>query len=212
MVIIGAKGHAKEMLQILQDQSVNPLVFFDNISTNETSELLYNKFKIITNFQELKNYFETVSTAFCTGIGTTTIKKNLVNKVEALGGVFTTVIATNAHVGEFEVFIGQGSNVMQRAFISNSVSIGKGNLINFDAALHHDVIVGDFCEISPRATVLGRCKIGDYVSIGASSTILPDVIIGDYAVIGAGAVVIKNVKANTTVVGVPGKQIKNKYD
>lgn len=205
MVVIGAKGHAKEVLQILHEQFVTPLVFFDNVSGNEMQNMLYDEFKIITNFQDLKDHFETVNPVFCTGIGTTTIKENLVNKIEALGGDFKTIIASNANVGKFNVSIGQGCNIMQRVFISNSVSIGKGCLINFDVALHHDVTIGHFCEISPRATVLGRCKIGNYVSVGANSTILPDVVIGDYAIIGAGAVVTKNVAANTTVKGIPAK-------
>lgn len=205
MVIIGAKGHAKEVLQILQNKTEESIVFFDNVSNYDTSQLLYNQFRIINNFDDLENYFQMNSPIFCTGIGSTRTKSELVKKIEALGGTLTTVIANSAIIGIYEVFIGNGCNIMENVFISNSVSIGTGCLINYGAALHHDVTVGSYCEISPKALILGRCKIGDFVSLGANSTILPDITIGDNAIIGAGAVVTKNVKSNTTVVGIPAK-------
>lgn len=205
MVIIGAKGHAKEVLQILQNKTEESIVFFDNVSNHEPSQLLYNQFRIINNFDDLESYFKMNSPIFCMGIGSTRAKSELVKKIEALGGTLTTVIANSAIIGVYEVFIGNGCNIMENVFISNSVSIGTGCLINYGAALHHDVTVGSYCEISPKAVILGRCKIGDFVSLGANSTILPDITIGDNSIIGAGAVVTKNVKSNTTVVGIPAK-------
>jgi maltose O-acetyltransferase len=47
------------------------------------------------------------------------------------------------------------------------------------------------------------------VWLGARCTILPGVTIGEGAIIGAGAVVTKNVAANTIVVGVPAKAIRD---
>jgi acetyltransferase-like isoleucine patch superfamily enzyme len=45
--------------------------------------------------------------------------------------------------------------------------------------------------------------------IGAGATILPGVTIGENAVVAAGAVVSKDVPANTVVVGIPARHIKN---
>jgi len=69
----------------------------------------------------------------------------------------------------------------------------------------HDVTIGEFCEISPGATLLGRCKIGKFVKIGAGAIIFPDVEIGGYSVIASGAVVRNNVPENTMVAGVPAE-------
>ena len=44
-------------------------------------------------------------------------------------------------------------------------------------------------------------------SIGANATILPGITIGEGAMVGAGSVVVKNVPANTTVVGNPAREI-----
>jgi sugar O-acyltransferase (sialic acid O-acetyltransferase NeuD family) len=205
MLIIGAKGHAKEILDILYKQKEQNIVLFDNISEYQKSALLYNHYKIITSLFALEEYFKNNDLQFCTGIGGTKVKASLVEKIEALGGQYETIVADNAIIGSFDVIIGQGCNIMQNVFISNSVKLGKGCLINYGATLHHDINIGNYCEVSPNATILGRCDIGNYVSIGANSTILPDVVIGDYAKIGAGAVVTKNVEPKTTVVGIPAK-------
>ena len=49
--------------------------------------------------------------------------------------------------------------------------------------------------------------IGNRVWIGANVTILPGVTIGDGAIIGAGAVVTKDISPETTVAGIPAKEI-----
>ena len=47
-------------------------------------------------------------------------------------------------------------------------------------------------------------------TVGSGAVILPGIRVGANAIIGAGAVVTKNVEKNTTAVGVPARQIKEK--
>lgn len=79
----------------------------------------------------------------------------------------------------------------------------------------HDAQIGENTKILQNVTIGGRNGIranpviGKNVLIGAGACILGDVHIGDNSKIGANAVVIKDVKSNTTVVGVPAKEINN---
>jgi len=51
-------------------------------------------------------------------------------------------------------------------------------------------------------------NIGDNVVIGTGAKILGNITIGNNSYIGANAVVVKDVPANSTVVGVPGRITK----
>lgn len=207
MIIIGAKGHAKEILQIFQATSLSDkLYFFDDVN-KDTPDMLFGKFPILKSLEEAALILAKDS-SFVSGIGGSKLRKNVVSKFLNIGGDYKTVISKTAQIGSFEVTIKEGCNIMSNVFISNSVYIGTGCLINQGASIHHDVTIGDYCEISPRATVLGRVTIGNNVSVGAGAIILPDTVIGDDAIIGAGCVVTKPVKKGAVVVGVPGKEKK----
>lgn len=209
MLIIGASGHAKEVIELFSKEDRGNLVFFDNINFNNQEEPLFlDRFKIINSLDKAKDYFNKIDSNFLPAIGSTKSKEKIIKTLISLGGKLNSIIAKDSLIGSYDTNIGLGSNVMNNVLISNSVTIGQAALINYNSSIHHDVIIGDFCEISPKATVLGHCKIGNYVSIGSGATILPHTTIEDYATIGAGAVVTKNVKEKTTVIGIPAKPLK----
>ncbi len=207
MLVIGAKGFAKEVLEIFyQNGYSKEIAFFDNVNT-DLPGLLYNKFSIINNFEDAKIWL-IKNPSFCLGLGNPTIRFEMAKKFIGIGGVLTSLISPLATIGHFGTTIGFGSNIMTGTVITNDISIGEGVLINFNCYIAHDSIIGDYTEISPGSHILGNVKVGSFVTIGTSATILPKIIIGNNVIIGAGAVVTKNISNNTTVVGIPAKPIK----
>lgn len=203
MLIIGAKGFAKEVLEVVhQLNQLDNLVFYDDIN-NDVQEKLFGQFPILKTIQEATNYFKTIDNRFTIGIGNPILRKRLYDKFSAIGGEFTSVISPYATIGSYDVEIGVGSNVLSGTVFSNNSTIGKGCIIYYNSIITHDCIIGDFVEISPAVTLLGRCKIGSYTQIGANATILPDVNIGKNVIVGAGSVVTKDMPDNCLVVGVP---------
>lgn len=203
MLIVGAKGFAKEVLEVLhQLNETEDVVFYDDVN-KDTPDFLYGKFPILKNKEAVSDYFKTVDKRFTIGIGNPVLRKKIAYQFEQLGGIFTSTVSPLAQIGHFGNTIGAGCNIMSNALISNDVAIGKGCIVYFNTMVTHDCIVGDFVEISPGATLLGRCKIGCYSQIGSNATILPDVVIGKSVIIGAGSVVTNDVPDNCLVVGVP---------
>lgn len=208
MLVIGAKGFAKEVLEVVhQLNQLENLAFYDDVN-NEVPEKLFGQFPILNSIQEAANYFKTIDSRFTIGIGNPVLRKRIYDKFIAIGGEFTSVISPFAIIGSYDVQIGIGSNVLSGAVFSNSSTIGKGCIIYYNAIITHDCEIGDFVEISPATTLLGRCKISCYSQIGANTTILPDITIGKNVIIGAGSVVTKDIPDNCLALGIPAKIIK----
>ncbi|MFM9989048.1 acetyltransferase [Flavobacterium sp.] len=199
MIIIGAKGHAKEIFDILNPENYSSLFFFDNVS-NDISDDLYG-FPILKNLELVEKKLID-NPDFILGLGGVKHRHTLYNTFVNLKGNPITIIAENAQISKSSK-LGKGLNIMSFTSVNADARIGNGTLINSYSSVHHDCIIGEFVEISPGARVLGNCTIGDFTTIGANATILPKVVIGSNVIVAAGAVVTKNVPSNCMVAGVP---------
>ncbi len=212
MLIIGAKGFAKEVLEIVwKNEPTVDIRFYDDVTVDGPTTL-FNQFIILPDLGAAKLYFENIDDRFTIAIGRPVLRQRLYERMKAIGGTFVSTISQQALIGSFGVTIAAGCNILAGVQISNDVQIGKGTMVYYHSIITHDVVIGEFCEISPGAILLGRCQIGAFVHIGAGAIILPDVKVGDYAIIGAGAVVRNDVAADVMVAGVPAQVKKKNYE
>lgn len=212
MIIIGAKGFAKEVLEILhQNNQLEGLAFYDDVNL-ELPDLLYNQFPILKNEIQVKEHFQSYGNDFTIGIGEPKLRELMYEKFSRLGGHFTSTISSTAYIGNYENQIDDGCNIMQKVVLTNDITLKKGVLINQMSSIGHDVLIGEFSEICPNVSISGNCKIGDYVFIGTGAVILPKIMIGNNVIIGAGAVVSKDLPDNCVAVGIPAKIIKMTHD
>ena len=208
MLVIGAKGFAKEVLEILHSlDSLNDISFYDDVNA-DIGDFIYNKFPILKSEKEAQEFLISTNTTFTLGIGNPVLRYKLYKKFKHLGGEFSSTISPFSLMGNYQVEIGTGTNILPSVTISNSVVIGKGCLIYSGVTITHDCQIQKFVEISPNATLLGNVRVGAFCHIGASATILPKLTIGKNVIVGAGAVVTKDIPDNSMVVGVPAKVIK----
>jgi serine O-acetyltransferase len=102
--------------------------------------------------------------------------------------------------------------------IHPGAQMGKGVFIDHGAGvvIGETAIVGDHALIYQGVTLGGTGKetgkrhptLGSNVVVGAGAKVLGSIQIGDHVRIGAGSVVLRNVPAQHTVVGVPGRIIR----
>jgi sugar O-acyltransferase (sialic acid O-acetyltransferase NeuD family) len=208
MLIVGAKGFAKEVLEVIhQMNQLENLVFFDDVN-DDIKGSLYEKFPILKTTEEASDYFNTIDNRFTIGIGNPILRKKLYDKFISLEGIFTSTISPLASIGHYGNHIGIGSNIMTGTVITSDVHIESGTLINLNCTIGHDSIIGRFVELSPGVHISGNCIIGDYSVLGTNACVLPKLTIGKNVIIGAGSVVTKNIPDNCVAVGTPAKIIK----
>jgi sugar O-acyltransferase (sialic acid O-acetyltransferase NeuD family) len=205
MVIIGAKGLAKELLQVLHENGdLDGLCFFDDISP-EIPDRLYGRFPVIRSFDELANHFKTRSPEFALGVGGPSRRRDLSEKAEKGGGRLCSIVARSASVGSYGTRIAPGVCILTHAILTNDVTVGEGTLINKGAIVGHDVVIGKYCEIAPGARIMGRSRIGDFTEIATNAIVLPDTQIGACCRVDAGSVARNRIPDGTAVLGAPSR-------
>jgi len=209
MIIIGAGGFAKEVLEIVYRQYGKEDIRFYDDYTVEGPRLLYDKFPVITSLEEAAGYIQKNSARFVLGLGNPLYRYALHRKFVGIGGIPFSIISDDAMIGSFGNSIGEGVTIMQGVKITNSVHIGAGCLINLNCTIGHGSRIGDFCELSPGVHISGHCETGDFCNIGTNAVLLPGIKLGKNVIIGAGAVVTTNMPDNVTAVGIPARITRN---
>lgn len=202
MIIVGAGGHAIELLDILlENGDIENLHFFDN---RNGKRIFQNNFPVLNSIEAAKTHFEK-DLRFMLGVGNPETRKVLYQEFQQAGGVLNAIRGSNAKISQSAQ--ASEADIFNFCHIGGEARIGKGCLINTGAQIHHEVQIGEFSVVNPGAILLGACQIGDFCNIGANATILPGIRIGNRVTIGAGAVIIRDVEDGQTVVGVPGRVI-----
>lgn len=132
----------------------------------------------------------------------------------------TCFVAENAAVIG-DVVLGEDCSIWFNATVRgdvHSIRIGKNTNIQDNAVLHvtenkHQVEIGKNVTVGHGA-ILHGCRVSDNVIIGTGAIVLDGAEIGEWCLIGAGTVIPEGVKipANSIVVGVPGRVIREVSD
>ena len=201
MIIVGAGGHAAEVYNewLKLGRRVEDFCFFDevNLDVNELfNRPVYHQLAVISSPQD-----------FVPGTGNPALRKKLYQAFIQAGHRPINLISCTADISDLEVNYGNGLNLMHQVFIGPRVFLGEGVLINARVLVHHDSIIGAFCELCPGVHISGGCTIKDGVFIGTGAVIQPGLSIGSNSVVAAGSVVTDHVPESVIVAGVPA-QIK----
>ena len=102
-----------------------------------------------------------------------------------------------------------GAQIGERFFIDH----GEGVVIGETTIIGNDVLIYQQVTLGGTGTEKGKRHptLEDGVIVGAGAKILGNITIGKHVRIGAGSVVIDSVPDYSTVVGVPGRIVKQKY-
>lgn len=196
LYLYGASGHGKVIAEIAEDLGYTDISFIDADSSKK--QLL--DYKIIQPAKS-QNINVVVS------IGNNAIRKKIVGDNKYFS--YETLLHPKSSISK-RIQIGEGTVVMAGVSINADAKIGKHCIINTNASIDHDCTIQDFVHISPNVALAGNVIVGEGTHIGIGASVIQGIKIGKWCTIGAGAVIIKDVPDGATVVGNPGRIIKQK--
>lgn len=208
MLVIGTGGFSKQLLSALdQLQLSTALTFYTDFEKDEDS-WIQNHYPSIHGEIELEAYFEQHSKHFILAIGGPKNREEFYHKALGFGGKPMSVFHSESSISPHGTRIEAGSIILNQAIVEPCSKLGLGTLVNVSAFIGHDCSIGNFCEISPGAKLLGGVSVGDRCFVGAGAIILPGLHLSNDCIVGAGAVVCNSVQEGECVVGNPAVSIK----
>jgi len=211
VVIVGAGGFGREVLQIFKDQNKisqtwNMLGFVDE--NKELHGKVVNGYPVLGGLNWLKEH-KNDDLGCVVAIFSCEARKRVAEKLEKAGVNFYNAIHPSVRVRD-PVELGYDVIVQVGSLLSVDIKIGNHVQMNTYTTIGHDAIIGDYCTIGPSANVNGDVRLGDGAYIACHAVVLQGISVGNWSTVGAGAVVIEDIPEKVVAVGVPAKVVKRR--
>ncbi len=197
MIIFGASGHGKVILEILESNNDSAIRVWDD--AEKPAIWQYPVEKPLPPG-------EPVPDKLVISIGVNATRKRVAERFKD-SATFGTAIHADAYLSK-RATVGEGTVIMAGVRVNADAVVGKHCIINTCASIDHECVLGDYVHISPNATLSGDVSVGEGTHIGVGASVVQCIKIGKWCTIGAGAVVISDIPDYATAVGCPAKVIK----
>lgn len=201
LILIGAGGYAKSILDSIDYYNYQVVGFIDEIS-NEKEHLGYPILgRSLNDLDDMHQYFYFIS------IGNNEkrsiwYKRLIDNQLRLINVVDrSAIISPRAEIGN-------GCFVGKLTIVNSKAVIGNDCIVNTRALVEHGCTVHDHVNLSTNSVINGDVVVGEGSFVGSCSVTIGQLHIGQWSTIGAGSVVIHDVGDGITVAGVPAKTIK----
>ena len=202
VIVIGAGGHAKVVVDLLQcaGRTVLGLTDFDpdRVAGEVLGAAVLGSDEVLTDHRP-----EEVELA--NGIGSTeppTKRQDLYDQLSARGYRFATLVHPSAVVAR-DADIGPGTQLMAGTIIQPGVRIGPNCIVNTGATIDHDCIIGAHVHIAPGVTLSGAVEVGDMTHIGTGASVIQGISIGTECMVRAGAVIVRDIRDGARAGSIP---------
>ncbi len=202
IVLLGAGGHAKVVMEIFQAAGEKVAYCVAN-TPMETGTLLGTPV-LFGEREPLEQLRRKGYSKAHVAIGSNRVRAKLFVQLKELGYTLASAIHPQSIISP-TVTIGAGTAIMAGTIINASTVIGEGAIINTGATVDHDCRIGDFAHIGPQCGLAGNVSVGDHAFLGIGTKVIPKISIGENTNTGAGAIVVRDLPANGLAVGVPAR-------
>lgn len=195
IVIVGARGLAKEMIGYLEnDDRYRVVCLLDELDVTDVCG-----YEVVSP----ESYHYKCRDALF-AIGYPQDKVFVLNKYTQLELSYITYIHPTSLVSQ-HASVGTGVIICPFAIVAGNCSIGNFVFINAFAAIGHDCVIDEYSSLMPYACLNGDVLLGKECMLATRSTVLPKCIIGDRCRVSAAAVVNRSSPADSLLFGNPAQ-------
>jgi UDP-perosamine 4-acetyltransferase len=204
LIILGAGGHAKVIIDILKDSNIYDIIGCLDISFpgKEISGV-----QVIGDDSKLPQLLSDGIRHAFVAVGDNRLRDKLSHQVTKLGFELINAISVHSVISP-STRLGHGIAIMPGAVINVDAQLGDNVIINTGAGVDHDCILAEGCHIAPGCFLAGNVVVGKGAFLGIGCKVIPKIKVGEWSVVGAGAAVIKDLPPYSLAVGVPARVIK----
>lgn len=202
LVILGAGGHGREVLDVARHARSSAYQFVGFLSDEEPHRHLLEQ--VHASWLGPVADLQHIEADFVIGVGDPSVRRTLDEHARSWGRSPATLWHRTAHRA-VDVSEGPGTVVLANASVTSNVRLGSHVHINLNATVAHDCQLNDYVTVNPGANLNGDVVVGPGATIGSGAVIRQGITIGAGATVGAGAVVVRDVEPGATVVGVPAR-------
>ena len=206
VIVCGAGGHAKVVVDVLEKMGIYQIVGFVDDSL-ELKGTVRGGYPVLGNNEELAGMREKGIEGVIVALGDNYRRKVMYEEVARMGLRLISAIHPSAVIGS-RVRIGAGTLVVAGVVINVDTEIDDNVIVNTGVTIDHDCRIAAHVHLSPGVHLAGRVSIGEASHLGIGAVVLPNISVGKYCIVGAGAVVRKSLPDKVVAVGNPARIIK----
>lgn len=208
ILLIGAGGHGKVVLDIVQCQAKHRVVGFLDADP-QLHGTTVGGIEVLGGLNLLHKLRQQKVRGVIVSIGDNRVRHQCA--AEAVAATLELVSAVHpAATVAASATIGRNVVIAAAAIVCTDASVGDSTIINTAASVDHECHLGQAVHVAPGARLAGRVRVEDFAFVGLGAAVIQCLTIGLRSIVGAGSVVLKDVPADTTVVGVPAQILKRR--
>lgn len=185
VVMIGAGGHGKSVLNVLWQMGLDVEVVIDDSPEKCGQDLLGVPIVSYDSPQAKEKGRQAVI-----AIGDNAARKSVAESFAHFEWLHAVSPLATVYP---HAKVGKGSVVLPGAIIGADAVVGEHVIVSALSAIAHDSFVGDFAHIASGVMVAGGAKVMEGAFLAIGSNVIPGVTIGAWAMLGAGATAVRDI-------------------
>lgn len=208
ILILGASGHARVLVDIVERQGAYEIAgFVDREGRRQCRVTGYQVLGTDDAIGQIAR--EQGVDSCCVAIGDNWARGQVVHTLATTHPElrFPVLVHPSASIGR-DVTLGDGTVVMAGAIVNSGTRVGEFCILNTHSSLDHDCELSSFASLGPGAVVGGHVRIGPYSAVCLGARVVDTAGVGEHVVVGAGATVLQDIPASVVVYGTPARIIR----